>query len=49
MKKMDSRKDFFNAVMDAWGEAEKLPIERAFEIGILAEAELYDVLLQIKK
>lgn len=37
------RKDFFNAVMDAWGEAEKLPIEKAFEMRILSQSELADV------
>ena len=37
--KLDARKlcgeDFFNAVMQAWGEAEKMPIERVVEMGIL--------------
>lgn len=32
--KLDARKlrreDFFNAVMDSWGEAEKLPIEKSW-------------------
>jgi len=27
--------------MHAWGEAEKMPIERAFEIGILSVGELF--------
>jgi len=38
------RKDFFSAVMDAWGEAEKLPIGRAINMGILTEDELQEVL-----
>jgi len=38
------RKDFFNAVMDAWGEAEKLPIEKAFEIRILTKGEINEIL-----
>jgi len=42
--KLDTRKlrkeDFFSALMDAWGEAEKLPIEKAFEMGILSQSEL---------
>ncbi len=34
------QEDFFNAVMDAWGEAEKLPIEKAIEIGIVTKLKL---------
>ncbi len=41
------REDFFNAVMDAWGEAEKMPIERAFEMRILLKKELDAVLQNI--
>lgn len=40
----DNRHDFFNAVMDAWGEAEKLPIEKAFEIGMVGLKELQEVI-----
>jgi len=29
--------------MHTWGEAEKMPIERAFEIGILSVGELNDI------
>ncbi len=49
--KLDARKlrreDFFSAVMNAWGEAEKLPIQKAFEIGIMSESELRDVVKQV--
>lgn len=27
----DNRHDFFSAVMDAWGKAEKVPIDSAFD------------------
>ena len=40
------RKDFFNAVMDAWREAEKLPIERAFEMRFLSKVE-FDYILEL--
>jgi hypothetical protein len=40
----DNRHDFFNAVMDAWGEAEKMPIERAFEMKLLNPSELNEVI-----
>ena len=43
----DNREDFFNAVMDAWGEAEKLDIEKAFEMGILTKGELREVFLSL--
>ena len=29
--------------MDVWGEAERMPIERVFEIGILSVGELNDI------
>ena len=40
----ENREDFFNAVMDAWGEAEKMLIERAFEMRILTKDELHEIL-----
>ena len=49
--KLDARKlrreDFFNAVMDAWGEAEKMPIEKAIEIGIITRAEIFVVIKRV--
>lgn len=38
------REDFFNALFEAWGEAERMPIERAFELRIVADTELEEVI-----
>lgn len=34
--------------MDAWGEAEKFPVGKAFEMGILPQLELDDITERIK-
>ncbi len=43
----DNKKDFFNAAMDAWGDAEKLPVERAFDMRILTQPEIKDIINKI--
>lgn len=38
-----NKEEFFAEVMDACREAEKLPIERAFEMGIISREELIEI------